>query len=145
MLIIIYDLAPKYFSVLESCLAPKVTWHLKTCSAPKDHSTPIGFIDLTLTMGQHTWCTWLQCKMWLSVLTLKHQNHSKTNTLLGANPINVLQNTLLGVILLEALITLPGVALSKVFRKILLNCHLVRGFTKMAIKPNLLRDLDLLL
>ena len=55
----------------------------------------------------------------------------------------MLQNTLLGVTLLENLITLLGVALVEVFRTIQLNCHLVRGFTKMVVKPTLLRDFSI--
>lgn len=66
----------------------KITWHLiftrhpKDFLAPKDHSAPIGFPNSALTMARHAWCTRLQCKIWLSVLALKCQNHSKTNIML---------------------------------------------------------------
>ena len=56
--------------------------------------------------------------------------HSSEVSPVRSQPCQRLQNTLLGVTLLEDLITLLGVALLEVFRTIQMNCHLVRGFAK---------------
>ena len=58
-----------------------------------------------------------------------------------SQPCKRLQNTLLGVTLLEDLITLLGVALLEVFRKFNRNSTLLEDL-QIVVKPTLLRDLD---
>ena len=53
----------------------------------------------------------------------------------------MLQNTLLGVTLLEDLITLLGVAFLEVFRKFNITATLLEDL-QIAIKPTISRDLD---